>query len=349
MDADRSAFLIDPFVVRWMTLPAPLAARRAAPGAGEKRPRSELAPGSVDGLDGPPPAKVSRLLAPPPLVSSGGMGVRLAVVVPFRDNPDQNRTEQLQRFAEYMPRFLSALPLAGFHIFIADQSQDGFKFNRGKVLNAGFAIARDSALVQRQLGAHVAAAGPFDAFCFHDVDLLPAAVLGPWYARAPTPKPLHMAAAWGRYGYEDYVGGIITFGGPDFARINGFPNNFWGWGGEDDELRMRMQRAEPPSLYPPERPSGEQYRGAITDIEDELLRTRGGQRAGVGTKDGGRAEWRNMRKREMMKWQKDMAHSDGLRNLEYRLLKVQHLNKNVTICTVDCFGEKDPFCNENRM
>lgn len=29
-----------------------------------------------------------------------------------------------------------------FHIFIIEQSQDGKKFNRGKLLNAGFDIAR---------------------------------------------------------------------------------------------------------------------------------------------------------------------------------------------------------------
>lgn len=26
----------------------------------------------------------------------------------------------------------------------------------------------------------------------------------------------------------------------DFVKINGYPNDFWGWGGEDDELRDRI-------------------------------------------------------------------------------------------------------------
>ena len=29
----------------------------------------------------------------------------------------------------------------------------------------------------------------------------------------------------------------------DFTDVNGYPNDFFGWGGEDDELRDRIQRA----------------------------------------------------------------------------------------------------------
>lgn len=46
---------------------------------------------------------------------------------------------------------------SSFHIFIIEQSADGRKFNRGKLLNAGFDIARND----------------YDVFIFHDVDLLP--------------------------------------------------------------------------------------------------------------------------------------------------------------------------------
>lgn len=46
---------------------------------------------------------------------------------------------------------------SAFHIFVVEQARDGRKFNRGKLLNAGFDITR----------------GDFDVFIFHDVDLLP--------------------------------------------------------------------------------------------------------------------------------------------------------------------------------
>lgn len=46
---------------------------------------------------------------------------------------------------------------SSFHIFVIEQSLDQRKFNRGKLLNAGFDMARND----------------YDVFIFHDVDLLP--------------------------------------------------------------------------------------------------------------------------------------------------------------------------------
>ncbi|GMF12157.1 unnamed protein product [Phytophthora lilii] len=53
--------------------------------------------------------------------------------------------------------FAFAAASASFHIFILEQSLDGRKFNRGKLLNAGFDMARND----------------YDVYIFHDVDLLP--------------------------------------------------------------------------------------------------------------------------------------------------------------------------------
>lgn len=37
-----------------------------------------------------------------------------------------------------------------------------------------------------------------------------------------------------------YFGGVVAFNKADFEAINGFPNTFWGWGGEDDEMYSRI-------------------------------------------------------------------------------------------------------------
>ena len=56
---------------------------------------------------------------------------------------------------------------------------------------------------------------------------------------------------------------------------NGFPNGFWGWGGEDDALRRRVESAGLSVLRPATPRLGE-----IRDLEFELLdRRHGGTRA----------------------------------------------------------------------
>ena len=57
------------------------------------------------------------------------------------------------------------------------------------------------------------------------------------YADACEGGPLHIARVWDRYNANPkYLGGAVVFCARDYERINGFPNSFWGWGGEDDAL-----------------------------------------------------------------------------------------------------------------
>lgn len=46
-------------------------------------------------------------------------------------------------------------------------------------------------------------------------------------------------------GNPKYIGGAVAFSADDFRKINGFPNTFWGWGGEDDEMYKRIQEVGP--------------------------------------------------------------------------------------------------------
>jgi len=153
---------------------------------------------------------------------------RVAVIVPFRDlHAEQKRADHLRKFVPHIVDFLGR-HCADYRVVIAEQSADGRKFNRGQLLNAG---------------AILAAREGCDCLVFHDVDLLPSDELGPWYATAPArDAPVHVARVWDRYsGNEDYFGGVAAWRADDFSRINGFPNNYWGWGGEDDEMMRRSQ------------------------------------------------------------------------------------------------------------
>jgi N-terminal region of glycosyl transferase group 7/N-terminal domain of galactosyltransferase len=151
---------------------------------------------------------------------------RIAVIVPYQDaHIEQKRRAQLDEFIPNMDTFLRQSG-CDYRIFIIEQYIDDRKFNRGKLLNIGFDIAcKDN----------------YNIFIFHDVDLLPSIELLPYYSTLPS-SPVHIARVWNRYnGNENYFGGIVAFSDKDFKAINGFPNEFWGWGGEDDALVKRVK------------------------------------------------------------------------------------------------------------
>lgn len=156
----------------------------------------------------------------------------IAIIVPFREQPGQDRRSQLKAFQERMADVLRG---ARFLVIIAEQTVDGCAFNRGALLNAGYLEARKLA--------------PLASVILHDVDLLPSNGLRQLYLQPPRPSmPMHLAgpSSWAKYadmaGYEEiFFGGVTALHPPDFERCNGYPNNYWGWGMEDDQLRMRVQ------------------------------------------------------------------------------------------------------------
>lgn len=131
----------------------------------------------------------------------------LAIIVPYRD-----RESHLTQFIPYMNKFLPDAT-----ILIIEQN-DKKQFNRGKLLNVGFL---ESA---------------FDCYCFHDVDKLP--VWGDY--SCPINKPRQIAP--NVHQTYSYFGGVTLFSRKDFSKAEGFHNDFWGWGGEDNELMFQILR-----------------------------------------------------------------------------------------------------------
>jgi len=168
---------------------------------------------------------------------------KIAIIVPFRDSEVNGpRTQQLNRLTNFMTSFLAG---EDYKIFVITQSDDKRKFNRGQLLNIGFRIAEDEG---------------YDIFIFHDVDLLPSPELKKYYTTYPEKQPVHIAAVWDRYGSNpNYFGGIVAFNRTMFKKANGFPNDFWGWGGEDDELLKRTKK-----FYNILKPTN----GSIVDMEN---------------------------------------------------------------------------------
>ena len=142
------------------------------------------------------------------------MEKKLSIVVPYR-----NREEHLKQFVPYMEEYLikDGIP---FHIYIIHQADDK-PFNRAKLLNVGYKESEDS-----------------DYFAFHDVDMLP---MDSDYSYVDCPT--HLATRAEQFGfrlpYDGYFGGVTLFDKESFIKINGYSNEYWGWGAEDDDVLLR--------------------------------------------------------------------------------------------------------------
>lgn len=138
---------------------------------------------------------------------------KLGIVVPYRD-----REQHLERFVPHMENFLSGM---NYEIVIAEQP-DGLSFNRGLMKNLGFLFLESRC----------------DQVCFHDIDMLP--VRSDY---SPTEQPILLADEVEAFGYNrpynNFFGGVIMFPSSQFRMINGYCNDYWGWGVEDDDLKRR--------------------------------------------------------------------------------------------------------------
>jgi hypothetical protein len=80
----------------------------------------------------------------------------------------------------------------------------------------------------------------WDCFVFHDIDLLPEDRRN-IYSCSEFPR--HMSAAVNKFDYKlpynTLFGGVTALRKEHVLLVNGFPNSFFGWGGEDDALAER--------------------------------------------------------------------------------------------------------------
>ena len=185
--------------------------------------------------DPPSPREVGTSAAAAP-------SARVAVLVPFREDG----TGRAAQLSSLLARLATLFPDPDqCVVVVAEQSADGRKFNRGQLLNVAFAHLRAS---------HPEWISRDTLYCFHDCDMLPAPSLAHHYLR---PRPLHpesnppplgpfvrvLTAAGSRYDHDACFGGVTLYDASGFLATNGYPNGFWGWGGEDNAQFLRCARA----------------------------------------------------------------------------------------------------------
>ncbi|XP_006939270.3 beta-1,4-galactosyltransferase 1 [Prionailurus viverrinus] len=145
---------------------------------------------------------------------------KVAIIIPFR-----NRQEHLKYWLYYLHPILQRQQL-DYGIYVINQAGETM-FNRAKLLNIGF---------QEALKDY-----DYNCFVFSDVDLIP---MNDHNAYRCFSQPRHISVAMDKFGfslpYVQYFGGVSALSKQQFLTINGFPNNYWGWGGEDDDIFNRL-------------------------------------------------------------------------------------------------------------
>lgn len=234
----------------------------------------------------------------------------IAIITLFRDNDKGAREKQRKEFIRRMNRIMAPYR---YHIFIIEQSADGQPFNIGKLKNVGFKIAGEWEKTHDM---------KFTNFIFSDIDMIPDDELLQYYVK-PIKKPISLAIRGTRYDQRDmeskkiFLGAVLGFNRHDFEEINGYPDNFWGWGGEDDALLYRLVASDVGAVQIPKV-------GAVIDLEEKKTIA---EKLETVVKDNQRWEKLYI---DMTLWQKN-----GLSNLNYKLLKMTDEAENTTQYLVD--------------
>jgi len=143
---------------------------------------------------------------------------KLGICIPYR-----NRKEHIDRLIPHLSNHLNERGIN--HSFYVGHQIDDKLFNRGAMKN---------------IAAHVAFEDGCDYIAWHDVDMLPQEEADYSY---PDQTPMHIATKLSKYGYnlgyDQYFGGVVLFNKEQTEATNGYSNDYWDWGQEDDDLFWR--------------------------------------------------------------------------------------------------------------
>ena len=146
------------------------------------------------------------------------MSHKLGICIPYR-----NRKEHLEKLVPHLSKHLTEQGID--HKFYVGHQVDDKLFNRGAMKN---------------IAAEFAFKDGCDYIAWHDVDMLTHEDGDYSY---PTENPTHIATKLSKYnyglGYDQYFGGVVLFTKEQAEKTNGYSNDYWDWGQEDDDLFWR--------------------------------------------------------------------------------------------------------------
>lgn len=208
------------------------------------------------------------------------------IIIPFRDDPEHKRQHQLDQLIDYLEKNLDKQKVE-YKIIVQTDSE---KFNRGRLLNEAADMYED-----------------YDYYIFHDADLIPDSDLLEYYYDYPE-QPIHLGYRGQRWSEttpginKKFIGGVLSINKYDFYLANGFPNEFWGWGGEDDALSYRLTINKIIVTQP--------LKGSVQDLEDLTI-----EQKLAHLKE---TEQKNMTKKEQLELDKTNWFNDGVKQIDKR-------------------------------
>jgi len=143
---------------------------------------------------------------------------KLGICIPYRD-----RRSHLEELVDKLGKLLTKKGIN--HKFYVGHQVDEKLFNRGAMKN---------------IAAQYAFNDGCDYIAWHDVDMVPDENVDYSY---PENNPINIATQLSKYdygmNYDQYFGGVILFTKEQVEKTNGYSNDYWDWGQEDDDLFWR--------------------------------------------------------------------------------------------------------------
>lgn len=221
---------------------------------------------------------------------------KMCIIVSYRDNKYQDRLKQLKEFVKHYIKY---------NIVIVEQSQDNRKFNRGALMNVGYKYIKNNKKYN-----------DIKCIVIHDVDLiLDNEIVERYYCNMEYPI-IHLGRLIKDY-YETiphFLGGILKINNDIFEQINGFPNNFYGWGMEDDALRHRINNNNYTVYLPDIEKSGVELIHKDTKKIPELT---------------------NLKRLESGLADELLWKINGVKQIQFKILKTKAIYDNITKITVE--------------
>ena len=139
--------------------------------------------------------------------------------------PHQNNIQGLKKLISYFQSepMINIQKNNRMDIFVIDQN-NADKFNRGLLLNIGYLIAMKNF--------------SYDRYIFHDIDYYPDEELYNLYFKFINYN-IHFVPS----NLSNFISGVLAIKKENFEKINGFPNNFFGQGTENDAFYNRCVKS----------------------------------------------------------------------------------------------------------